>query len=387
MLAERCACHPDALHRVLRLLETARRVPQRTALLVAHADVDAAAQRPPNLDPRLRPDDRPTRQLGADDPTGRISANAGVRHPCSTRSAALFAYLARHPDQLAVFDQAMTAKAHADVERDPHRGRLLPLPDDRRHRRRLRSPHPGNRRPSPRRAWRPRRPPAGHRPSRTARASRVVRGRLLRRRAPAGRPVDPDAGHPRLERHRRRTNPRCGRHGRRTGATVMLFEWLLPEHPTDDAANVDRRLHARRHRRPRTHRRRVHGTAGPQRLRRHRHPPGRRSDVRHPSRAVRLTESLRLDAAPPFEAERPCCGDPVSDAATCLTRDNRYCHTSVTEHDAPPARPDGVPSWQEIAEDWLAAKRGRLTPGTTPATPFGPGVGTFDGGSGRARHR
>jgi integrase/recombinase XerD len=29
----------------------------------------------------------------------------------------------------------------------------------------------------------------------------------------------------------------------------------------------------------------------------------------------------------------------------------------VTEPDAPPARPAGLPSWQEIAEDWLAAKR------------------------------
>jgi hypothetical protein len=37
--------------------------------------------------------------------------------------------------------------------------------------------------------------------------------------------------------------------------------------------------------------------------------------------------------------------------------DNWDHHTSVSDHDAPPARPAGLPSWQEIAEDWLAAKR------------------------------
>src|SRR4051812_18206357 len=32
-------------------------------------------------------------------------------------------------------------------------------------------------------------------------------------------------------------------------------------------------------------------------------------------------------------------------------------HTPMSQSDAPPPRPVGVPSWQEIAEDWLAAKR------------------------------
>jgi hypothetical protein len=39
------------------------------------------------------------------------------------------------------------------------------------------------------------------------------------------------------------------------------------------------------------------------------------------------------------------------------TRDNGYYHASVSTSGGPPARPAGVPAWDEAAEDGLAAKR------------------------------
>ena len=103
------------------------------------------------------------------------SVRTGRPAPILEEVGGLFAYLSRHPDQLAVFDEAMTAKAHADIDgilaavdfsRYPTiadigggSGHLIRAIVDR----------------HPRGARRPRRPPAGHRPSRTTRTSRVVR--------------------------------------------------------------------------------------------------------------------------------------------------------------------------------------------------------------------
>jgi O-methyltransferase domain len=113
-LADRCGCHPDALHRVLRLLEIHG---------VFHSEQRCWSHTP--LSAVLR-SDHPTsvrayaRLIGLPgwwDALGELNSTLRTGRPAPVLDdvGGTFAYLAVHPEQLAVFDDAMTAKAHADI--------------------------------------------------------------------------------------------------------------------------------------------------------------------------------------------------------------------------------------------------------------------------------
>src|SRR5215203_2515786 len=113
-LAQRCGSHPDAMHRVLRLLEIHG---------VFRSEQGCWSHTPGSVVLRS---DHPTsirayaRLIGLPgwwDALGQLSSTlrSGRPAPMLDDVGGTFAYLAQHPDQLAVFDEAMTGKAHADV--------------------------------------------------------------------------------------------------------------------------------------------------------------------------------------------------------------------------------------------------------------------------------
>lgn len=114
-LAAEVAADPDALHRLLRLLET-------HGLFARQAD-GAWAHTAPS---RFLRTDHPTSMrafarmagtaFGWDSFTGlQHSARTGEPGICLLEPAGWMAYLQQHPDEAAVFHCAMTAKSHGDV--------------------------------------------------------------------------------------------------------------------------------------------------------------------------------------------------------------------------------------------------------------------------------
>jgi len=115
VVAARCGCHPDALHRVLRLLEAhgAFRSEQRlwshtSASLLLRSDHPTS----------MRPYTRMIGQPQSWDAITQLSSSLrdGRPAPVLREAGGAFAYLQRHPEQLRVFNDAMTAKSHADLE-------------------------------------------------------------------------------------------------------------------------------------------------------------------------------------------------------------------------------------------------------------------------------
>ncbi len=113
-LARRCACHPDALHRVLRTLEV-EGVFRRRGDAWAHTDQSV-----------LLRDDHPTSARaiawlsglpliwGA---FGELTESIRTGRPAAFLEAdgGVFPYLERHPEQQALFDEAMTSRSYGDV--------------------------------------------------------------------------------------------------------------------------------------------------------------------------------------------------------------------------------------------------------------------------------
>ncbi len=237
VLAERCGCDPDALQRVLRLLEVHG---------VFHREQRCWSHTPMSV---LLRSDHPTStrayarmigQPGSWEPMTQLaeSLRTGNPAPMLAEVGGTFGYLARHPDQLAVFDEAMTAKAHADVgailaEVDFSRyptiadvgggaGHLIRAIVDR---------HPGAH---------------GvlvdlpHVLTRVAAHERVelfACDFFVDALPPADLTILMQVIHDWNDTDAERILTAVAS-AVEPGAAVMLFEWLLPEHPTDDAANV-----------------------------------------------------------------------------------------------------------------------------------------------------
>jgi hypothetical protein len=113
-VAERAGCNADALHRVLRLLEVHG---------VFRSDGGCWSHTPSS---ELLRSDHPTsvrayaRMIGQPSSWDALTELAtcvrtGQPAPFLTAAGGSFGYLERHPDELRVFDAAMTAKAHADI--------------------------------------------------------------------------------------------------------------------------------------------------------------------------------------------------------------------------------------------------------------------------------
>ena len=114
VLALRTACHPDALHRVLRLHES-HGVFRSEQDCWSHTatSVVLRSDHPTSIRAYARMIGQPSSweamtQLSTCVRTGRPA-------PILDEVGGTFGYLAQHPAQLAVFDDAMIAKAHADI--------------------------------------------------------------------------------------------------------------------------------------------------------------------------------------------------------------------------------------------------------------------------------
>jgi len=236
-IAEQCGCHADSLHRVLRLLEihgvfrSEQRCWSHTPMaLVLRSDHPTSA----------RAYARMIGQPSSWEPLTDLAQSVRTGRPASILAdvGGAFAYLGGHPDQLAVFDAAMTAKAHADI------AGILAAVDFARYPR-IADIGGGS----------------GHLIQAIVDTHPLVHGilvdlpQVIERVRPHERIglvaadffVDPlptadltivmqvihDWGDDDATRILTAAAAAAA-----PGSTLMLFEWLLPEHPTDDAANV-----------------------------------------------------------------------------------------------------------------------------------------------------
>ena len=237
LLAERCGCNPDALHRVLRLLEVHG---------VFHSEQQCWSHTTTSV---LLRSDHPTStrayarmigQPGSWQPMTELaeSVRTGRPAPMLHEVGGTFAYLARHPDQLAVFDAAMTAKAHADV------GAILATVDFSRYPtiadigggsghliRAIVDRHPNVR------GVLVDLPQVIERVEAHERVESLARDFFVDVLPPADLSILMQVIHDWDDTDAERILAAVAA-ATAPGATVMLFEWLLPEHPTDDAANV-----------------------------------------------------------------------------------------------------------------------------------------------------
>lgn len=113
-VASRLGCDPDALHRVLRLLEP-HGIFASHGRLWSHTAASELlrSDHPASMRPFARMMGLP---LNWDCFTAlQHCVQTGSPAPFLGEAGGFFGYIGAHPDQLAVFDQAMTAKSHADI--------------------------------------------------------------------------------------------------------------------------------------------------------------------------------------------------------------------------------------------------------------------------------
>lgn len=113
-MAARCGCDADALHRLLRLLEC-HGVFASERDCWSHTPASAVLRSDHPMS--MRPYARMIGQPGSWDAMTHLvaSVRTGLPAPFLVEAGGTFGYLQQHPDQLHTFDQAMIAKTHADI--------------------------------------------------------------------------------------------------------------------------------------------------------------------------------------------------------------------------------------------------------------------------------